>query len=120
MVLIRDGDFEELDKGGLVLGVEKTAEYEIGTMKLNDGDCLLLYTDGLIDAANFEGEFWGRERMLENAKKFTVGSASQMVKNLLRYRRRFVGLARQFDDTSVIAIKVDRTSEPKFMKQVSY
>jgi sigma-B regulation protein RsbU (phosphoserine phosphatase) len=105
-VLIRNGKTRDLDKGGLVLGVEPEAEYEIETIKLKDGDCLLFYTDGLIDAANFEGQLWGRENMLEAAKKFTSGSAEQMVKNILGYRRRFVGLAEQIDDTSIVAVKI--------------
>ena len=119
-LLIRDGEVTALEKGGLVLGVDAQAEYEVETVQLKDGDSLLFYTDGLIDAVNFEGQFWGREKMLETAKKFTAGSAKQMVKNILRYRRRFVGLADQIDDTSIIVVKVDRTSEPKFMKQVSF
>jgi len=105
-VLIRDGQTIGLEKGGLVLGVEAQAEYEIETVELKDGDSLLFYTDGLIDAANFDGELWGRENMLETAKKFTAGSAEQMIKNILRYRRRFVGLARQIDDTSIVVVKV--------------
>jgi len=109
-----------LEKGGFVLGVEPQAEYDIETLHLKDGDCLLFYTDGLIDAANFNGEFWGRENLLETAQKLTAGPAEQMVKNILRYRRRFVGLARQVDDTSIIVVKVDRTAEPKFMKQVDF
>ena len=105
-VLIREGQITELEKGGLVLGVEPQAEYEIETMALADGDCLLFYSDGLIDAANFDGRFWGRENLLKTAKKFTAGSAEQMVKNILGYRRRFVGLASQCDDTSIIVVKV--------------
>jgi sigma-B regulation protein RsbU (phosphoserine phosphatase) len=119
-LLIREGEITELEKGGLVLGVDPQAEYEIETLGLIDGDCLLFYTDGLIDAANFDGELWGRERLLKTAKKFTAGSAKQMVKNILRYRRRFVGLARQIDDTSIIVVKVDRTAEPEFMRPVSF
>ncbi len=108
-LLIRDGKIVELDKGGFVLGVEANAEYEIETLKLRDGDCLLFYTDGLIDAANFDGEFWGREKMLETAKQFASLEAGQMVKNILGHRRRFVGLASQVDDTSIIVIKVGKT-----------
>lgn len=107
-VLIRDGKITELDKGGFVLGVEAKAEYDIETLWLRDGDCLLFYTDGLTDAANFDGEFWGRERMLETAKTFASLDAGQMVKNILGYRRRFVGLASQVDDTSIIVIKVGK------------
>ncbi len=119
-VLIREGAITDLTKGGLVLGVEPKVEYEIETLKLRDNDCLLFYTDGLIDSANFNGQLWGRERLLRTAKKFTAGSAKQMVKNILGYRRRFVGLARQADDTSIIVVKVDRTAKPEFMKQASF
>ncbi len=108
MVLIRDGQIKELSKGGLVLGIERRAEYETETVKLKDGDCLMLYTDGLIDAANFEGQYWGHERMLETAKKFSTERASRMVGDILRYRRRFVGLVRQADDTSIVVVKVSK------------
>jgi len=108
-VLIREGEIIELEKGGLVLGVDAQAEYEIETVELKDGDSLLFYTDGLIDAANFDGELWGRENLLETAKKYTAGSAEQMIKNILRYRRRFVGLARQVDDTSIVVAKVSNS-----------
>jgi len=105
-LLIRDSKITELQQGGLVLGVETQAEYEIETVKLKNGDCLVFYTDGLVDAANFEGEFWGREKMLRSVSDFAAAPAEQMIKNILTYRRRFVGLARQSDDTSVIIVKV--------------
>ncbi len=34
------------------------------------GDCLLFYTDGLIDAANFDGEMWGKTNLIKTTKKF--------------------------------------------------
>jgi len=110
-VLIRDGQIMDLEKGGLVLGVDAQAEYEIETVELKAGDSLLFYTDGLIDAANFDGELWGRENLLETAKKFTTDSAKQMMKNILGYRRRFVGLARQIDDTSIIVVKAEKNQK---------
>jgi len=107
-VLIRDGQIMDLEKGGLVLGVDAQEEYEIETVELKDGDSLLFYTDGLIDAVNFDGELWGRENLLETAKKFTADSAERMIKDILTYRRRFVGLARQIDDTSIVVVKVGK------------
>jgi len=107
-VLIRDGQIMDLEKGGLVLGVDPQAEYEIETVELKAGDSLLFYTDGLIDAVNFDNELWGRGNLLQTAKKFTAGSAEQMIKDILGYRRRFVGLARQIDDTSIVVVKVGK------------
>jgi sigma-B regulation protein RsbU (phosphoserine phosphatase) len=105
-VLIRNAKSRDLEKGGLVLGVDTQAEYEIGTVKLKSGDCLLFYTDGLTDAVNFDDQLWGRDNLLETAKKFTSDTAEQMVKDILGYRRRFVGLANQADDTSMVVVKV--------------
>ncbi len=110
-VLVRNKQANDLNSGGLVLGVEKTAKYEIATEKLDDRDCLLFYTDGLTDAMNFEGQLWGREKMLESANNYSTGSAEQMIKSILGYRRRFVGLAEQVDDTSIIVVKVDKTAD---------
>jgi sigma-B regulation protein RsbU (phosphoserine phosphatase) len=107
-VLIRDGQVTDLAAGGLVLGVDEKAEYEVDTVKLKTKDCLLFYTDGLTDAVNFDNELWGRENMLKTAKRFTTDTAEQMIKNILSYRRRFVGLARQADDTSMVLVKVTK------------
>jgi serine phosphatase RsbU (regulator of sigma subunit) len=108
-LLIRSDKISLLQAGGLVLGVDINAEYQIETVKLKQNDFLLFYTDGLIDAANFDGRFWGLDGLFEAVKKFTLGSAEQMVENTLAYRRRFVGLAKQIDDTSLIAVKMGKT-----------
>ncbi len=108
--LLRNRQFTDLDKGGLVLGVLPKPEYITETVQLQNDDCLLFYTDGLIDAVNFDGEFWGRERLLEAFNKCTRVSAEQLIKNILGYRRRFVGLAHQVDDTSMVVVKVTKTN----------
>ncbi len=112
--VIRNGKITELIKGGMVLGVEPDSEYEIETVEIKPLDALLFCTDGLTDAANYEGEFWGRERMLAAAAVYSCESAELMMQNILAYRRRFVGLARQVDDTSMVTVKVHKTSvKPK-------
>ncbi|OHB65049.1 MAG: hypothetical protein A2Y77_10290 [Planctomycetes bacterium RBG_13_62_9] len=105
-ILIREGRTCDLATGGLVLGVDPHARYEIETVELRDGDCLLFYTDGLIDAMDFNNELWGRDRMLEAAQRFVDCPADHVVRNILAYRRRFAGLARQVDDTSIVAVKI--------------
>lgn len=112
-VLIRDGRITELGKGGMVLGVQCRNEYQTETIQLEDGDYLLFYTDGLIDAADFTGDVWGRDRMFESAVKSACGPAERVIRDLLGYRRRFVGLARQTDDTSVVIVKVGQKAKSK-------
>jgi sigma-B regulation protein RsbU (phosphoserine phosphatase) len=108
--LLRNGRITDLNKGGLVLGVLPQAEYLSETVQLKDDDCLIFYTDGLIDAANFDGDTWGRERLLETFNHCKPTSAEQVIKNILGYRRRFVGLARQVDDTSMVIVRVTKTN----------
>jgi sigma-B regulation protein RsbU (phosphoserine phosphatase) len=115
-LLLRDGKITELDKGGLVLGVEEDAEYEVDSVGLKDKDDLLFSTDGLTDAVNFEGDLWGRERMLEAASKYAKEPADIMMHNILGYRRRFVGLSRQIDDTSIVVVKVNKSAETQNQK----
>jgi len=112
-LFIRGGHVNELNTGGLVLGVESQAEYEIGSVGLADADTLLFSTDGLTDAVNFRGEFWGREHMLSTARKFANEPAAIMMHNILGYRRRFVGLSRQIDDTSIVVVKVNKSQHIK-------
>ena len=109
-VLIRDDTVTDLNKGGLVLGLMPDAEYEFDTIQLQENDSLLFYTDGLIDAANFYGDLWGRNALLETAKSYAQCNASQMVRSILTYRRRFVGLAKQIDDTSIVVVKIGDAS----------
>ncbi len=104
-VLLRDGSARDLNTGGLVLGVTPEAEYEIETVPLEQNDVLLFYTDGLIDAANFDGDLWGRTALLQTTESYAKCTSDQMVRNVLTYRRRFVGLARQLDDTSIVVVR---------------
>jgi sigma-B regulation protein RsbU (phosphoserine phosphatase) len=104
---ISDGQITELNSGGLVLGIMAGAEHKTETIALKDQDTILLYTDGLIDAMNFDNELWGKERMLEAVADCLDHPADQLVRNILGYRRRFVGLARQIDDTSIVAVRLD-------------
>ena len=110
-VMYRKGTLFDLEEGGLVLGVQRQARYQVRTMSLQDGDVFVFYTDGLIDAVNFDNDCWGRENMLNVIRKYDAWTSERMVKNLVRYRRRFVGLAPQVDDTSIVCIRVDRSGE---------
>jgi sigma-B regulation protein RsbU (phosphoserine phosphatase) len=109
--LYRKGRFTDLNRGGLVLGVLPGAEYQSETVQLKDDDYLLFYTDGLIDASNFDGDTWGRDRLLEIFNHCKPRSALQVIKNVLAYRRRFVGLAHQVDDTSMVVVNVTKTGD---------
>jgi len=64
LLLRRRGVVERLKKGGPVLGILPTHDYRRGTVRLENGDLLLLYTDGITDQRNPAGEFYDPERLI--------------------------------------------------------
>jgi serine phosphatase RsbU (regulator of sigma subunit) len=73
---------------------------------LRVGDILLLYTDGLMDAMNFQQERFGKQRIID---VFTQGgpTAEAISDNILWSLRRFTGLAKPTDDVTMIVAKVN-------------
>jgi sigma-B regulation protein RsbU (phosphoserine phosphatase) len=69
------------------------------------GDCLILYTDGIVEAENENGEMLGFERLLDIVAKTDATGADQILKTIIDEVNRFVGDAPQHDDLTVIAIK---------------
>lgn len=112
-LLCKGKELIELGQGGMVLGVMPNAEYSIQTVDFSEDDILLLYTDGLIDAMNFQGESWGKDRLAEAIRHSCTHSAESFVKSILTWRRRFVGLASQSDDTSILAIRRNDKANPR-------
>jgi len=111
-LLIRGEQIVELEEGGLVLGIMPDTPYEVKTIDFQQGDILLMYTDGLIDAMNFQEATWGKDRLVETLKKCDHRSADYLIHSILGYRRRFVGLASQTDDTSIVVIRRDDNANP--------
>lgn len=104
-LMVRDRKAIELSTGGLVLGIMDDAQYQTETMEIRPGDCLFMYTDGLIDAMNFDRQLWGRDRLIETLVKYPNATAHCLIHTILGHRRRYVGLAQQVDDTSIVAIR---------------
>ncbi|MGA2584793.1 MAG: SpoIIE family protein phosphatase [Tepidisphaeraceae bacterium] len=104
-LLLRAGKIIELGSNNMVLGVNKDEKYTQSVQQLQSGDTLLLYTDGLTDAMNFQQQTFGRQRVIE---AFTAGgdTAQAVVDNVLWSMRRFSGLSKRTDDVTMIGVKV--------------
>ena len=105
-LLLRDGQITELAEGGLVIGIHRDERYNQNRMALQAGDVVLLYTDGITEAANFEGQRFGTDRLKESLRKYASLEARPIANNILWDVRRFVGLAEQSDDQTMVAVKV--------------
>jgi len=63
MLLLRDGKVRQVEENGLMLAAFDFATYSTAAQRLVAGDRLLLYTDGIVEAANRSGEFFGQEAL---------------------------------------------------------
>ena len=104
-LLIRGEEVIRLAEGGIVLGVDRDYNYRARTMDLLPGDMLVLYTDGLADAANFQGEHFGHKRIMAAAQESQMMTADQAAKNILWLMRKFAGLTQRTDDTALVVLK---------------
>lgn len=110
-LLLRDGRIRELDIGGMPLGIDRTEKYVRSIEHLRSGDLILMYTDGVVDAANFEGDPFGRERLRESLLRHAALPASQLAKQILWDVRRYAGLSRLMDDITLVAIGVNAAAK---------
>jgi serine phosphatase RsbU (regulator of sigma subunit) len=106
-----DGVFENLRPTGMVLGAMRDMPYEDEPVRFENGDGLLLYTDGLTEARSAEaGEFLmieGVERMLT---ELGVGVPSELAHRLWDRVEAYTG-GRQLDDTALVWLTCEDTAE---------
>ncbi len=105
-ILLRQGQMCLLEKGGMVLGVHELAQYEHDGFRLEDGDMILLYTDGVTEARNKAGEIFGEERLRKIVRRLSDYGAAQVVETLHLEVEEFSEAVPQFDDRTVMVIKV--------------
>jgi sigma-B regulation protein RsbU (phosphoserine phosphatase) len=90
---------------GMVAGVFPGGVFETARQRLDPGDLLVAYTDGVSEAQNAEGGFFGEQRMIDTlvlARPASAGAAVEAVRAALAA---FTGDAPQSDDITVLAVR---------------
>jgi sigma-B regulation protein RsbU (phosphoserine phosphatase) len=94
-----------LDGDGLVLGVRPSAFFEDCEVTLEKGDRLLFYTDGLTEAQNRSGEFYGLERLRQAFEANRALAPEPLVRAILADMRFFCGPTPAGDDIAIVALQ---------------
>lgn len=100
-----DGRVEQLASGGFPLGIMPMAEYEIGETGLNAGEALVVYSDGVSEAANLKGEEFGMDRLSQVIKNNLPASASGMRDKVESALSNFTLTAPAGDDITLVIVK---------------
>jgi phosphoserine phosphatase RsbU/P len=94
---------------GMVLGIDSGNVFDRLTsdvaVPLERDDCLVLYTDGVTEAIDTEGNEFGLERVIQSLRASAMNGASAIVTRLIDDLRNFVGSHPQNDDITLIAIR---------------
>ncbi len=102
--------FEFVDSEGIALGLLDTAIFDQKLrekkVELQTGDIILLYTDGITEAMNADGDEWGLERFLEVVKLVADENAREILDAVHHRVLRFMGETGQYDDMTLLAVKV--------------
>jgi phosphoserine phosphatase RsbU/P len=101
----QSGAIERLQTGGIPLGIQENASYESGTVALQSGDWLVIFTDGVVEAENGRAEEYGEMRLLTMLHANTAVSPASLLSAIMLDLDRFVGTAPQHDDVTLMLLK---------------
>lgn len=104
-LVIRGDRALALDTGSLAVGMFAEADYPVTAFRLQPGDILVLYTDGVIEAAGKSGEEYSRERLAAAATRLRHLPASGLQAGLLAEIRCFCGRDDFADDLTLMVVK---------------
>ena len=101
----KDGEYELWEtRHGFVLGAYRGVKYRDQVQRLEKGDTLFIYTDGVPEATNAGEELFGLERMLDSLNSHKEDAPDALLPHVKKDVDDFVGDAPQFDNLTMLAV----------------
>jgi len=104
LLIRKNGAIESLENGGLPLGLLEADRYAEGVADFDDGEALVLYTDGISEALNAEDEPYGRGRLIAAISSSISESAASISESVMEDVERFSG-SQISDDRTLVILK---------------
>lgn len=105
-VLQHDGKIRFLREGGMVLGPSEKASYVRGFVRLEPGDVLVMYTDGITECTHHRtGEEFGINRLIRLVRRHRKASSKAIVRTIFDAAASFSGEAKPVDDQTVVVVR---------------
>ena len=105
MLRRKSGALERPEIGGIPIGVLPEAAYEVGTTRLDPGDWLVIFTDGVVEAINASGEEYDEPRLIGVINRGSGLAPAALIHSLLAELDVFVGNTPQHDDMTCLVLK---------------
>jgi serine phosphatase RsbU (regulator of sigma subunit) len=97
------------EAGGIPVGLFDSAPYESTTVQLDPGDTLVLYSDGVTEAHNVDGDEFGEQRLTDVLIENHARSAGEVLEKLVTAVKTFALGAEQYDDVTAVVIRYSGT-----------
>jgi sigma-B regulation protein RsbU (phosphoserine phosphatase) len=102
----KSGTVERLSQGGVPLGILAEGGYQSGNIVFESGDCLVIFTDGLIEAVNELDQEYGEQRLLNLLQVGAASTPDELIRRMMSEVDIFVGETPQHDDITCMVVKV--------------
>jgi sigma-B regulation protein RsbU (phosphoserine phosphatase) len=103
-VVIGRAGVRRLERGGFPAGLFEGLPYEEGSLTLDPGDHVVVFSDGVSEALSASDEEFGEDRIIEVAQRLVDQNASDVLEGLMSSVRRFAAGAPQHDDVTVLVV----------------
>jgi hypothetical protein len=104
-ILVKNEEVINLTKGDVALGLTGKGKFNSIQAALCKGEYLIAFSDGVTEARNIFGEFYGTDRITTFIKNTTYNSPEQLGQKILNSVEIFIGEAKIHDDLSVVILK---------------
>jgi hypothetical protein len=104
-LILRGDAIEETPKGGPAIGIIPDAESMGREVAIRDGDVFLVYSDGITEAKNTLGDFFGQQRLADALRNGSHLDARSIGEGIVAQVDRFTGDAPVYDDLSLVVLK---------------
>ncbi len=104
-LLIRSGVMGELETGDLPLGISAASPYELRRIRLEPGDILVMFTDGVTEAINAAHEMYGTDRFMQLLSRQSGRRASDIRQTIIADVRKFAGKEILSDDLTLVLLR---------------
>lgn len=104
-LVISKNEVRHLEKGGLILGLFEHATFEQETVRVNPGDLVVVFSDGVTEALSASGEEYGEERLLACVRRNMGLEVQGILDAVLADVRAFCTGANQSDDVTAMVLR---------------
>ena len=101
----KSGTVERLEVGGIPVGILADSPYQVGTTRLERGDWLVIFTDGVVEAVDGKDEEYGEAALLRLVDRESGSAPAELLRSLLTELDGYVGNTPQHDDITCLLLK---------------